>query len=121
MKNTKHLVKFVREAVIKRKRERYVGYLVNKKGQTKFLAALDHDLLRDIDDSKAVNELSEKEWLMHGYFYSSQGAYDIPNKTITEAYEKAPWEGGWLILSESGGLGVYRPEGRIDGEIYIKL
>ncbi len=121
MQSTENLAKFIREVVIKTKRDRYAGYLANKKGKAKFLAALDHDLERDIETSKTVKELSENEWSRSAVFYSSQGAYGVQSKTIKQAYENAPWEGGWLILSETGNYCVYRPEGRMDDELYIKL
>ncbi len=121
MESTEYLAKFIREAVIKTKRERYVGYLANKKGKAKFLATLDHDLERDIVTSKAVKELSEDEWSSSAVFFSSQGAYEVQSDTIKQAYDNAPWEGGWLILNEAGNYGVYRPEGRMDDELYIKL
>ncbi len=121
MESTEHLAKFIREAVCKPKRERYAGYLANKKGKLKFLAALDHDLEKDIKLSKSVKELSENDWSRSGVFYSSRGAYAIHSETIKQAYENAPWEGGWLILSKTGKYGIYRPEGRMDDELYIKL
>ena len=121
MESTEYLAKFIRKVVNKQKKERYVGYLTSNKGKIKFLAALDHDLERDIEKRKVVKELSENDWSMSGVFYSSNGSFGVHSETIKEAYENAPWEGGWLILSETGRYGVYRPEGKMDDELYIKL
>jgi hypothetical protein len=40
---------------------------------------------------------------------------------MIDLYNKAPWEGGWLLLNKTGEIAIYRAEGVIDGEIYISL
>ena len=121
MESDTHLGKFLRGCVAKQKRERYAALVNSKKGRKKFLSALDHDLERDIDQTKVIRRIPESEWPKSCTFYSSQGSFGILVASIQQAYENAPWYGGWLIVSASGMCGVYRPEGRIDNESYIKL
>lgn len=101
MENTNVLIKLVRKAIKVEKHERYLSSLTKNKGKKKLSAALDHDLERDIDDNRIVKELSKSEWLKGGIFFSTQGDYGIITKTIKNAYDDAPWQGGWFILSES--------------------
>jgi hypothetical protein len=112
---------FLNGAVQKQRRERYIGLLSNTKRHSKFLASLDHDLERDINTGKVVEKLSDPEWTSPCVVYSSQGVFGKYDESIKLAYESAPWEGGWLIISETGAFGVYRPEGKMDDELYIKL
>ena len=121
MEGSTHLARFLRGCVTKRKRERYAGLVSQKKGQKKFLSALDHDLERDIDQARVVDRFSDIDWTRSAIFYSSRGSYGIPAATVRQAYDNAPWDGGWLIVSASGICGVYRPEGRMDDEMFIKL
>ena len=121
MESNTNLARFLKGCVAKHEQDRYSALVSKKKGQKKFLSALDHDLERDIDQTKVIDRFPETEWMKNCTFYSSQGSYGIPVATIRQAYDNAPWDGGWLIVSASGMCGVYRPEGRIDDEKYIKL
>ena len=115
------LSKFIRAIVKKPKRDRYVGFLANEKGIKKLLASLDHDLERDLEPKVLAQSLSEKQWLTPAVLLSSAGAMNTEFPSLRNAYEEAPWEGGWLAVGISGVYGIYRPEGRSDGELVIKL
>lgn len=115
------LSKFIRAIVKKPKRDRYLGFLVNEKGRKKFLASLDHDLEKDIDPKVLAPSLSYEQWQSPALLFSSTGVMSTEFSSLRQAHEKAPWEGGWLAVGVTGTYGVYRPEGRVDGEVLIKL
>jgi len=121
MEENRPIYTFIKGAVQKHKQERYIGFLSSKKRQLKLLASLDHDLARDLNSNKEVDGLSESEWKSPCVLYSNQGAFGKLHVSIKRVYEELPWEGGWLIISECGEFGVYRPEGRIDDELFIKI
>ena len=115
------LTKFMRSIVTKQKRDRYAGYIVSEKGRKKFLASLDHDLEKDIEPKVIVQSLSDIQWNSPAVLFSSAGAINAEFSSLRYAYDEAPWEGGWLAISASGTYGVYRPEGKTDNEVFIKL
>ena len=115
------LKNFISRIVQKHRRERYVGYLNSKKGIKKLLAALDHDLENDFELRVVAKSLSKAEWESSAIILTSAGKFKEEYQSVREAYDKAPWEGGWVIISESALYGIYRPEGRIDNEVFIKL
>jgi len=112
---------FIQRIGPKEKRERYTGFVSNKKNRKKFLDALDHDLVAEIDNSKAINKLDEKEWNQPGFLYSSNGTFGEEITSLKAGYDKASPYGGWLILSQSARIAVFRPEGKIDDELYFKF
>ncbi|MCU7829423.1 MAG: hypothetical protein KZQ85_10190 [Candidatus Thiodiazotropha sp. (ex Myrtea sp. 'scaly one' KF741663)] len=112
---------FIKKAVIKSKRERYLGFIVSKKGQIKFARSLDHDFEKVLDDSKFINKIERNELEQLGDLYCSNGVTNDSPSSMYNLYGKAPWEGGWLLVNKAGTLAIYRPEGRIDNEICIKL
>lgn len=115
------LANFFQAIVQKHRRDRYAGYFGSEKGRRKLLAALDHDLERDIEPKKIARFLSEKEWSQPGLLLSSSGIFGREYSSVRGAYDEAPWEGGWLVVGSTGKLGVYRPEGKSDDEVVIKL
>ena len=112
---------FIQRIVAKEKRERYTGFVGNMKNRKKFLDALDHALVSEIDTSKAVKALSEKEWNDSGFLYSSDGTFGVALASLKEGYDAASPYGGWLILGQSGQVAIFRSEGKIDEELYFKL
>ncbi len=121
MNITDGLKYFVSSALVKSKRERFVGFLSNTKGHKKFLGSLDHDLEKLLDSSKIVSDISKIDMEQQGDLYCSNGVANNSDLSMVNLYDKAPWEGGWLLINKQGSLAIYRPEGRIDDEIYIKL
>ena len=121
MTETNALSTFLKGVLSKQKKERYLGFISNKKGQVKFLHDLDHSIEESIIESHKVAELTQQEWKESGYLFTSSGEFGKPVENLKTAYDSAPWEGGWLLINNSGSFGVLRPEGRIDDEIYIKL
>lgn len=115
------LTKFIKAIVTKQKRDRYAGFLANEKGRRKFLASLDHDLERNIEPKVLVESLSEMQWRSPAVLFSSTGAMNTEFSSLRHAHEEAPWEGGWLAIDAAGTYGIYRPEGRTDDEMFIKL
>lgn len=79
----------------KPKRDRYLGFLANKKGKRKFLASLDHDLERDMEPKVLAQSLSEKQWLTPAVLFSSVGTMNTEFSSLRKAYEEAAM-GGWL-------------------------
>lgn len=112
---------FFQAIVQKHKRDRYAGYLSSEKGKRKLLAALDHELERDIESKRIAESLSEKEWSQPALLLSSSGVLGREYLSVRRAYDEAPWEGGWLVVGATGKFAVYRPEGRSDSEVFIKL
>lgn len=112
---------FVKNVINKNKQNRYIGFLSTEKGHKKFLASLDHDLERDLKDKLPIEKFSELEWAANCFLYSSGGEFNSPQVSFKTAYENAPWDGGWLLISDSGKRAIFRPEGRIDDELFIKL
>ena len=118
---TEALANFLQAIVQKHRRDRYAGYLGTEKGRRKLLAALDHDLERDIETKKIAKSLSEKEWTQPALLLSSSGIFGQEYSSVRGACNEAPWEGGWLVVGGAGKFGVYRPEGKSDDEVVIKL
>ena len=118
---TEGLEHFINNALLKSKRDRILGFLVNEKNHKKFYSALDHDFEKCIDTKKIIKKLTESELNQVGNLYCSNGVTDNSETPMVNLYGKAPWEGGWLLINKTGTLGIYRPEGRIDDEIHIKL
>ncbi len=112
---------FIQRVVAKEKRERYAGFVSAKKSRKKFLDALDHALASEIDTAKAVATLSEKDWSQAGFLYSSDGTFGMEVVSLKDAYEGASPYGGWLILSQSASVAIFRSEGKIDDELYLRL
>src|SRR5690606_30389438 len=121
MRENNGLKHFLRNTLIPNRRERLIGFLASEKGFIKFSKSLDHDLEKFLDKTKLSLEFSEFEFEQAGYLYCSSGAELNKEGTIANLYKEAPWVGGWLIISKSGELAIYRPEGRIDDELYFKL
>ena len=112
---------FLGTALIKAKRERFLGFLSNSKGHKKLASSLDHDLAKFLDTTLFVKKISEKEMTQLGDLYCSNGVTSNSESSMLDLYGKAPWDGGWLLISKSGKIAIHRPEGRIDDEIHIKL
>jgi hypothetical protein len=112
---------FISEALIKSKRERFIGFLSNTKGHLKFAQSLDHDFEKYLNKSKLTFKFSNSELEQAGDLYCSNNVTNESVDSMANLYGKAPWEGGWLLLNKSGTIAIYRPEGRIDGELYIRL
>lgn len=108
-------------AVVSNKQQRILGFLNTPKGRTKFAKSLSHDLVKVLDKSKISSKPSESDLSQDGYLYCSNGVSSSTCDKLSNLYGKAPWEGGWLIVSKDGNLAIYRPEGRIDDELCIKL
>ncbi len=121
MNISKGLEVFIKKAVVKTKRERYLGFLKSTKGQIKFAKSLDHDLEKALDNSKYVSEIGRSELEQNGELFCSNGVTNNTDTSMYNLYGKAPWEGGWLLINKQGTLAIYRPEGRIDDELFIKL
>jgi len=112
---------FINEAIAKSKRDRFVGFLSNPKGHAKFSKSLDHELVKYLIKSNFTSKFQQSEFEQNGDIYCSNGVTNNSVDTMANLYGKAPWEGGWLLLNKSGTIAIYRPEGRIDDELYIKL
>ena len=112
---------FINSALVNSKRERFIGFLSNTKSHKKFLVSLDHDLEKFLDGSKVVSNISKIDMEQQGDIYCSNGEANNTNSSMVTLYDEAPWEGGWLLINKQGSSTIYRPEGRVDDEIYIKL
>ncbi len=115
------LMLFIQCIVVKEKRERYAGFIGSNRNRKKFLDRLDHALDREIDVSKAVKSLNEKEWSIAAFLYSSDGTFGMAFNSLKEAYGQASPYGGWLILSLSGHVAIFRPEERTDDELLFRF
>ena len=121
MTNTEALCIFLQGAMSKQERDRYLELISSKKGQEKFLRDLDHSIESHIFESCKVEELTQQQWNQAGYLFTSRGVFGQPVEMLRTTYESAPWDGGWLLIGQSGIFGIFRPEGRIDDEIYIEF
>ena len=119
--NTNAIRNFIKGAFAKQKQERYLGFIMNPKGQVKFLKELDHTIEKVIDTTKVKPSITESEWNECGYLFSSNGVFGESVENIKAAYEEAPWDGGWLMIDRAGKFGIFRPEWKMDDEISIKL
>ncbi len=115
------LQKFVNRAIMKSKRERFLGFLSKSKNHAKFAKALDHELIAIMDKSLFREPIDINASKEVGYLYCSNGVSSDRETPIAELYGKAPWEGGWLIVNSTGNFAIYRPEGKIDDEVFIEL
>jgi hypothetical protein len=121
MNISRGLEHFINEALVKNKRDRFVGFLSTTKGHAKFSKSLDHDFVSYLNKSKFTFKFSASVLEQTGDIYCSSGFTNNSEDSMANLYGKAPWEGGWLLLNKSGSIAIYRPEGRIDDELYIKL
>ena len=121
MKRSNGLEHFLSEALIKNKRERFIGFLANPKGRVKFAKSLDHEFEKFLNPTKLTSKFSVPELEQTGDLYCSNGVTNDNDDSMVNLYGKAPWEGGWLLLNKLGTIAIYRPEGKIDDELYIKL
>ncbi len=112
---------FIQGMVAKGKRDRYAGFVSATKNRRKFLDALDHALGSEIDPARVVATLSEKDWSQPGFLYASDGTFGMAVRSLKEGYDSASPYGGWLIFSQSAGVAIFRPEGKIDDELYLRL
>lgn len=112
---------FIQRLVAKEKRDRYVEFVSKEKNREKFLRTLDHALVSEIYTSKAVKSIDEKKWNESGFLYSSDGTFGLELSSLREGYDKASPYGGWLLINQSGDVAIFRPEGKIDDELYFKL
>ncbi len=115
------LESFIKRAVIKSKRDRYLGFLTSAKGRMKFAKSLDHDFETVLDESKFVQNLERSELDQPGDLFCSNGVTSNTSTSMYDLYGKAPWEGGWLLINKKGNIAIYRPEGRIDEELCVRL
>jgi len=115
------LERFISEAIVNSKRNRYVGFLSSSKGQKNFLKSLDHEFMKCLNESKFSSKFSQLELEQSGDLYCSNGVTNSSEDTMSNLYGKAPWEGGWLLLNKPGTIAIHRPEGKVDDELYIKL
>lgn len=115
------LERFINEAVVKSKKNRFIGFISSTKGHEKFSKSLSHELMKYLNESKFCSKFSQSELEQFGDLYCSNGVTNNSEDTMSNLYGKAPWEGGWLLLNKSGTIAIYRPEGNIDDELYIKL
>ena len=121
MNSTEAISTFIKGALSRQKHDRYLGFVNSAKGQTKFLKELDHSIEKVVDKSKVYKNITDSEWNESGYLFSSNGVFGKSVENIKAAYDSAIWDGGWLIINESGVFGILRPEGRMDDELYIRL
>tara|TARA_R110002124_G_scaffold217594_2_gene383213 strand:+ start:271 stop:636 length:366 start_codon:yes stop_codon:yes gene_type:complete len=115
------LRKFIGNAILKPKRDRVLGFLSNSKNHVKFARTLDHEFYKLLDKSYFRNSIDINSSNELGFLYCSNGISSEKETSISELYGKAPWEGGWLIVNLSGNFAIYRPEGKIDDEVFIEL
>lgn len=118
---TSAITVFIQRAIIKEKRGRYAGFVAGTSSKHKFLETLDHVLARHVDVKKAVGALNDSEWRKPGYLYASDGSFGKTLESLRAGYDNAPAEGGWLIVSQSAEAAIFRPEGRMDDELYFRL
>lgn len=121
MKTSSILEYFFRKALVKSKQERFVGFSSSKKGLTKILKSLDDELLSCLNNEIFTSKFPNSELDQIGNFYCSNGTINEGVESMRHLYDSAPWEGGWLLMSDPESIAIYRPEGKIDSELYIRL
>lgn len=121
MKISAGLGNFLKNALLKNRCDRILEFLASEKNHKKFSSTLSHDFLGFLDATKFITKLSDSEMNEVGDLYCANGVTSDSEASLVNLYGKAPWEGGWLLVNKKGTLGIYRPEGRIDDEIHIKL
>ena len=115
------LRKFIDNAILKPKHERVTGFISNSKNHVKLARSLDHEFIKFLDKSNFRNSIDINSSNELGFLYCSNGVSSENETRIAELYGKAPWEGGWLIVNLTGDFAIYRPEGKIDDEVFIEL
>jgi len=112
---------FIKNALPAAKRDRFLDFLGKEKNHKKFYSSLDHDFENHINKEKIVTKLTDSELTQAGSLYCSNGVTNNSEIAMIDLYNKAPWEGGWLLINKAGTYGVYRAEGRANDEIHIRL
>lgn len=112
---------FLANALAKSKRDRYIRFLSNNKGRLKFSKSLNHDFISCLNRDFFTNKFSGEVLSQSGFLYCANGDANDSEASMQELYGKAPWEGGWLLISKTGKIAIYRAEGKIDDEVYIAL
>ncbi|MDP7592126.1 MAG: hypothetical protein QF552_05400 [Litorilituus sp.] len=115
------LLSFINKAILKPKREHVLAFLANTKNHIKFARTLDHEFMNLLDKSNFKDSIDINSSNDLGFLYCSNGFSTETETRIGELYGQAPWEGGWLIVNLSGTFAIYRPDGKIDDEVFIEL
>lgn len=113
------LHQFIDKAIVNSKRNRVLGFTSSPKKFHKFANLLNHEFLNILDHTKFIPPFDINASKQSGFLICSNGVFNECEKGFSELYGKAPWEGGWLIINSSGNYAIYRPEGKIDNEVYI--
>ena len=95
--------------------------MASPRGTKKFLASLSHDFVRALDRTYVVERVDDDALDQLGELYRSDGTTSTGAMSMRQLYDEAPWEGGWLLIGATGTIGVHRPEGWIDDEVWMRV
>lgn len=113
-------ISFARNVLVLEKARRYEALIATPRGRKKFLGCLYHDF----DDAiLPACERGNDYMAILGFacfvFFEPEG-FGAAFASVENAYNKLSDRDGWLILTDDGSAGVYRPENRWDAERMIE-
>jgi len=109
------LRKFVVSVLVPAKAQRIQSLIQTRRGQMKALDSLSHDLKSAVRADLPTPERSSF-WQLPCFLFRAPKTFGARWPSFEAAYEGLSTEDSWLLISEDGRFGVYRPEGRWDGE-----
>jgi hypothetical protein len=107
--------KFVVGVLVPSKAERLASLIQTRRGQLKALDALSHDFHQAVRADVSVPR-RDLFWQLPCLVFQPPSTFGAPRPSFASAYEELSTEDGWLVVSEDGRFGIYRPEGRWDDE-----
>ena len=112
---------FINTVATSKKARRYLELVDSTKGRKRFLNELHHcfdDALRE--DLQLINDRSKCN-KMPCYIYFYRMGFGTPAESFSQAYEELASDDSWVIVTQDGSYGVYRPEANWDGEILVRI
>ena len=119
MKPEEAFAKFVRGALAPAKAERYLALHGSKKGKAKILA----DLYHGFEDAirPEVVRAGETQGTDACFVFAETQGFGVEYSHVGEALDALALDDGWLIVTQDGTMGVYRPESRWDDQKLMKI
>ena len=106
---------------MKEKARRLLALIETKKGQKKFLRELYHGFQEAVRDDLAFQSSYDEYWDLPCFVFHESKGFGLAVSSFVKAYKQLSLDEGWLIISQDGSIGVYRPEARWDDEVLIKI
>ena len=120
MNNVEAVKRFITGVLEKNRAARLCALVSTSKGERKFLRELSHGIEAPAARSDRMTSLRMCD-SMPCYLYWEREGFGAAKASVGEAYNVLSVEDSWLIVSQDGTFGIYRPEARWDDEVAIRI